>query len=425
MSDLSSLQQKYAELLIAIGVNLQPDQPLLVTAELAHADFVRSVVAMAYQAGARYVHVQWIDTPTDRARLLHSSEDNLDYVPDYEVNRFRQMTDERWARLALVGSEFPDGLADVPPERIRRTSVARRQKVRFYSDAMSANQIQWCVAAVPTAAWAEQIFPDLSPDEAVAELWTLLLQVCRIDQPDPVAAWQAHDATLTKVSDFMAANQVRSVRFVDAQTEADGLPRTDLTVGLTDSPAWVAASSQRPDGVRFLANIPTEEVFTTPHKMRVSGWVRTSKPAFPFERKVEDAYFRFEDGEIIDFSAVVGEDVLAEFFAIPGAKRLGEVSLVDDRSPINQAGIIFFETLFDENAVCHIAFGDAYPGGIEGGDEMEREKLDALGANVSDTHVDFMIGSSTMRVTGICADGSEVAIMEDGRFVDSVHQNKN
>ena len=420
MSNLVVLQQKYAELLIAIGVNLQPDQPLLVTAELAHADFVRDVVAVAYRAGARYVHVQWLDTPTDRARLLNSSEDNLNYVPEYEVSRFRQMTDERWARLALVGPEFPDGLADVSPERIRRTSVARRQKVRFYSDAMSANRIQWCVAAVPTPAWARQIFPDLPTDEAVAELWSILFQVCRIDQPDPVAAWQAHDATLTKVAEFMAANRVRSVRFVDTQTEADGKPRTDLTVGLTDSPAWVAASSQRPDGVRFLANIPTEEVFTTPHKMRVTGWVRTSKPAFPFERKVEDAYFRFEEGEVVEFSAVVGEDVLTEFFAIDGAKRLGEVSLVDDRSPINQAGIIFYETLFDENAVCHIAFGNAYPGGIEGGDEMERETLDALGANVSDTHVDFMIGSSTLGVTGVCADGSEVVIMQDGRFVAAV-----
>ena len=420
MTDIPSLQKKYADLLIAIGVNLQPDQPLLVTAELAHAEFVRDVVAVAYQAGARYVEVQWLDTPTDRARLLHSSDDNLDYVPEYEIARFRQMTDETWARLALVGPEFPDGLADVNPERMRRAAVARRQKVRFYSDAMSANQIQWCVAAVPTPAWAAQIFPDLPVDEAVAKLWTILLQVCRIDQPDPVAAWQAHDATLSKVSDFMAAKRVRSVHFVDSASGPDGLPLTDLTVGLTDRPAWVAASSQRPDGVRFLANIPTEEVFTTPHRMRVSGYVRTSKPAFPFERTVDDAYFRFEEGEVVEFTAAVGEDVLTEFFAIDGAKRLGEVSLVDDRSPINQAGILFYETLFDENAVCHIAFGDAYPGGVEGGDDMERTELDELGANVSDTHVNFMIGSSTLRVTGICEDGSEVAIMENGRFVEAV-----
>ena len=421
MSESKALQQhKYATLLIEIGVNLQPGQCLAIAAELAHAEMVRLLVAAAYDAGAKYVEVQWLDTLVYRARLQHSAENDLDYVPDFLVTQYRQYVDETWARLALVGPEFPDGLDDVAPESMRRANVARAGKLRFFFDAMTANKVQWCVAGVPTPAWAAQIYPDMAVEDAMAELWHTVLSVCRADLDDPVTAWQDHDANLTKVASFLMDNKVRTVHFVDTAAGSDGRPRSDLSIGLTDDPAWVAASSQRPDGVRFLPNMPTEEVFSTPHNLRTSGYVRTSKPAFPFERKVEDAYFRFEDGVVVEYTASVGQEVLDEFFAIDGAKQLGEVSLVDERSPINQAGVVFHETLFDENAVCHIAFGDAYPGGIQGGDEMERDALSAMGANHSDTHVDFMIGSPTMSVTGIKSNGETIAIMENGRFLPAV-----
>ena len=417
MQNLSEMMQRYVNLLLSVGINLQPAQSLHISAELAHAEMVRILIETAYQQGATYVDVQWVDIPSVRARLLHCADEHLDYVPDFDVTRYRQMTDESWARLALVGPEFPDGLADVNPEKMRRTAIARRSKMRFYADAMSANKIQWCVAAVPTPAWAAQVYPEMTSDEGMTHFWQTLFEICRIDQPDPVAAWQAHDVQLSKVSEFMAHQHIRSVRFLDERTGPDGKPNTDLTVGLTDRPVWVAASSQRPDGVGFIANIPTEEVFTTPHRLSTYGYVRTSKPAFPFERRVEDALFRFDSGQLIEWSAAVGQDVLDEFFAIDGAKYLGEVSMVDERSPINQAGILFYETLLDENAVCHIAFGDAYPGGIEGGDDMDRESLDAMGANYADVHVDFMIGTSTMSVTGFTASGDEIAVMNNGRFV--------
>jgi aminopeptidase len=408
--------EHYAELLIRIGVNLQPGQSLRVGGELAHADFIRTVTAAAYRAGARYVHVDWTDTPLARNRLLYSQLESLDFVPEYEVQRHRQMVDEHWARLALVGPEFPDLLQDVEPATMRRVSEARVQALRFYMQAQMAHQLQWCVAAVPTPAWAQKVFPDLPPAEAVDRLWAVILQTVRTDQPDPVAAWRQHDETLQGITRFLAQQQVRSLHFFDPTPGPDGKPATDLHMGLTDYPVWVAASSVTGQGVRFLPNMPTEEVFCAPHNARTEGYVRTSRPCFPFERRVEGAFFRFADGEVVEFRAEVGQEVLEQFFAIRGARRLGEVALVDVRSPIYQSGLTFFETLFDENAACHIAFGEAYPECIEGGNDRSEDELIELGVNQADTHVDMMIGTPTMNVTGRRLDGSEVPIMVAGQF---------
>ena len=418
MSD--QMLARYADLLLASGVNLQPGQSLTISAELGHAPLVRAAVAAAYRMGAPYVHVQWLDTLTMRAHAQHVHDDYLDDYPAFEIAARRQMVDETWARLAIVGPDDPDALSDVDPARLRRIMQVRRRVTRFYSDAQMANRFQWCVAAAPTPAWAAKVFPDLAPDAAEAALWELILRTCRVDQDDPVAAWQDHDAALNRVAASLMAQQVRALHFVDAALADDGRPATDLTVGLTAQPNWVAASSARPDDVRFLANMPTEEVFTTPHAGRVHGYVRTSKPCFPFEQRVEDAYFRFEDGAVVEFRAGTGQEILEQFFAIDGARRLGEVALVDVRSPINQAGVTFYETLFDENAVCHIAFGEAYPEGVVDGAAMSDEEQRAVGINKSDTHVDFMIGTPTMRVDGITADDCTVPIMRDGRFVADV-----
>jgi len=332
----------------------------------------------------------------------------------------REMTDDGWARLALVGPDFPNLLDDIEPSRIREASMSLREKIRFYLQAQMSNQFQWCVASVATVAWAKQVFPESSDAEGLEKLWELIFHTCRINEPDPVAAWQQHDHELNKVVKFMAEKQVRSVHFVDTTLADDGKPTTDLTVKLTDYPRWIAASSDTPKGINFFANIPTEEVFTTPDAQGTTGWVRTSKPTFPWEQEVNNGYFRFEAGEVVEYRAEKGQKVLDEFFAIEGTRRLGEVSLVDERSPINQTGLLFHEILFDENAVCHIAFGQAYSEGVEGCEKMSEEELKALGVNESAQHVDFMIGTSTMNVTGLCADGSKVAIMEQGRFVDDI-----
>ena len=414
--------RRYAEVLVKLGVNLQPGQSLRIGAELEHAPFVRIVTEEAYRQGAPYVQVDWADTPLARARMQYSSAENLSYFPEYEVAKARQMVDEGWARLALVGNEFPDLLKDVDPAAMRTVAVTRSQKLKFYMQAMMANQMQWCVAAVPTQAWAAKVYPDLAPDAALAELWTQVLRMVRVDQPDPVEAWTKHNVTLKGVADFLMRNKVHTLRFIDTKIGPDGLPATDLTVGMTDRPQWLGAAAQRPDGLSFLPNMPTEEVFSTPHNQRTEGYVRLSKPAFPFQREVRDGFFRFVNGEVVEFDAAEGREVLEQFFELDGTRRLGEVALVDVRSPVNRANVVFYEILFDENAACHIAFGEAYPDGVVNGSKLSEEELRSLGVNKADAHLDVMIGNETMRLIGIREDGSEVVIMERGEFVPAVTQ---
>ena len=409
----------YADLLVRTGVNLQPRQGLMVRAELGHASFVRQIVAAAYDAGASYVHVEWTDSPTLAATLTHAAVDELS-LPEFEIGRYRYFVDNGWARLSLVGDDFPTALAAVDPEALRTWSIKRSRSIKFYTQAMMANQLQWCVAGVPTPAWAKQVFPDKSEAEAVEALWATILRMVRADQPDPVAAWNALNRQLMGVATYLQDNRVHTLHFVDPTPGPDGKPATDLFIGLAERARWVGGASMTPAGVSFQPNMPTEEVFTTPHKERTHGYVRTSRPTFPMQREVRDAWFRFEAGEVVDFSAEVGEDVLAQFFVIDGARRLGEVSLVDTGSPVFQSCLLFYEILFDENAACHIAFGESYPECIEGGSLLSRDELAALGANFGDTHVDFMIGTAAMNVTGLGADGREIAIMQAGRFAETV-----
>ena len=416
-SALESQKREYARLLVGTGVNLQPGQSLRISAEIAHRGFVRRVAQVAYEAGAKYVQVDWIDTPTAKERFLHSQPEYLDYFPRYEIDRHQYMLDNRWARLALVGPEYPDVFDAIDPSAMRRAALIRSQMLKFYMDKVMANAVQWCVAAVPTRAWAVQVFPNLPGVDAVDQLWRQVLHICRVNMQDPSSAWLDHNTALNRVVGFLAQRDIRRVHFLDSVVDEDGIPRTDLTVGLTDQPVWLGAAAETPDGTVFFPNMPTEEVFSTPHRLRTDGWVRTSKPAYPFEREVTDAYFRFVDGEVVEYEAVRGKEVLDELFSIDGARRLGEVALVDIGSPVNQTGLMFYETLYDENATCHIAFGNAYPDGMQGGSALSEEELAAAGVNQSPSHVDVMIGTETMNVLGECGDGSTVAIMENGRFM--------
>ena len=419
-TDLAQRMVRYAELLIKIGVNLQPGQSLNIAADLGHRNFVKEVVAAAYRSGAKFVNLDWIDTPSTRMRYLHSKDEYLDELPDFLVAMRHEFVDHKWARLALIGDDFPNIFDDVEPALMQRVQKTRARLMRFFTEAQMSNRLAWCVAGVPTRAWAHKIYPHLPVDEAVAQLWNEILRLVRVDQPDPIAAWQQHDTNLRKVTQFMHKNQVCRVHFFDPVLADDGQPSTDLTIGLTARPVWVAASAITPEGVRFLPNMPTEEVFTTPHRLQADGYVRTSKPVFPFKREVREAYIRLEKGEVVEFRAKHGENVLKSFFEVAGTRRLGEVALVDVRSPVNQSGLVFYDTLFDENAVCHIAFGKAYPEGMAGATDMDEAARVEAGVNASDAHEDMMIGTPTMNVTGICADGSHVMIMQNGQFVDAV-----
>ena len=414
------LKRRYAELVVGVGVNVQPGQRVLISAEVVARDFVTLLMDACYAAGSPFVAVQWREPLTARSRLLHAPDEHVAEVPDYEVARFRQMADEGWARIAITTSEFPDLLDDVDPGRMMRQRAALAERLDFYVEAQMSNQLPWCVVATPSPGWAAKVFPDLDAAEGVARLWDLILKMVRADRDDPVAAWREHAAGLQAIGTWMGERRIRAIRYHDATPAADGVASTDLTVGLTDAPRWLGGSSSTQAGIAFMANMPTEEVFCTPHNARVDGWVRTSKPVFVMEREIRGAIFRFRDGELVEAHAEHGDDVLQRFLEIPGARRLGEVSLVDVRSPVNQTGVVFRNTLFDENAVCHIAFGKAYAECVEGVQTMSSAEREAFGVNESDTHEDFMIGTPTMDVDGIDADGETVPIMRAGRFVDEV-----
>ncbi len=415
-------QHIYAHLLICLGVNLQPGQALRIRAELVHREFVRMLATQAYEAGARLVDVEWIDPLLVATRLQHSRQEYLSYLPEFEAARAREILDTDWAIISVSGSEYPSAFDAVDPELMRTAMAAQFQKLAFWRAGLMRNELAWCVCAAPTPAWAQKVFPDLPAEEAVQALWREILAAVRADQPDPIAAWSEHDSKLKQLTAYLEKRQVRSLHFFDPAPGEDGKPRTDLIVGLTDRPRWLAGSGTTAKQLTFFPNMPTEEAFSTPHRQRAQGWVRSSRPGFPFQREVRDAYFRFEDGEVVEFRAEHGEEILAQYFEIPGTRRLGEVALVDTESPIFQSGLIFHNILFDENAACHIAFGKAYPGGVQNGDSLGEEELLSVGVNQSDMHQDFMIGTTTMNITGIDADGEPVPIMEQGRFPAEVFQ---
>lgn len=417
---MGDAMERYAELIVRTGINLQPGQSVRIGGELAHAGLIRALARQAYSAGARYVHVDWQDALTTKQRLLHGQREDLEFFPNYEVQRHQEMVDDGWARIALVGPEAPDAYDDVDPGAMRTTSSARARAIKFYMQAMMANQSQWCVAGAVTPAWAAKVFRQLDPAAAQEKLWEVIYHTCRVDTPNPVAAWAEHDRRLKAAVKYMADHDIQGVRFLDRQTGPDGRPRTDLTVWLTQRPQWIGAAATTPGGVSFFPNMPTEEIFSTPDANRTEGYVHLSKPAFPFEREVRNARFVFEKGEVVQFEAEIGQDVLEQYFQIDGTRRLGEVALVDVRSPVNQADVVFYETLYDENAACHIAFGQAYPDGVVGGNTLSEEELTRLGVNKSDSHQDVMIGTATMDVIGLQANGSDVPVMRQGQFVPAI-----
>jgi aminopeptidase len=420
MASLETQIEGYARLILSQGVNLQPGQALSIRAELVHRDFVRLLTQTAYSMGARYVEIDWQDPVLDRIRAKTSALEHLTYAPDYLVQRGEDRLQSGWASISITGREDPDVFEGVDAAAMQQMYASFRAKLRSYYKGVMANQIAWCVCAASTPAWAQQVFPDAAPAEAETKLWAAILAAARADQDDPSAAWQAHQQKMGTVAAYLNRNDVRTLHFVDDVLDEEGKPRTNLTIGLTDKPLWLAGGSKTATGIEFSPNIPTEETFSTPHRLRTEGWVRTSMPFFTLEQKVEDAYFRFEEGKLVAFHAATNEAVLTQFFDVPGTRYLGEIALVDVNSPIYRSGILFYDTLFDENAACHIAFGRAYPNGLQGSEALNDDELLAAGVNDSPLHQDIMFGSPTLRLTGTCADGRQIPIMAQGRYVDAI-----
>ncbi|WP_424237726.1 aminopeptidase [Bhargavaea ginsengi] len=399
---------KYAELAVKVGVNIQPGQPLYIGASTDSAEFVRLVTKKAYEAGARHVFVDWSDDEISRLRYELAPEDSFSDFPSWIPQMREELVGLNAAFMNIV-SQSPDLLKGVDPMRIASFQKAAGQALESYRQAVQSDKVSWTVIAAPSKAWAAKVFADLPEEDQVPALWEAIFKAVRADVEDPVEAWKKHDETLHEKADHLNKRKYTKLHYT--------APGTDLTIGLPEGHIWAGAGSINAQGASFMANMPTEEVFTVPHKDRIDGFVSSTKPLSYGGNIIDQFKITFKDGRITEVEAEQGEDVLKHLIeADEGAKSLGEVALVPHSSPISTSGLLFYNTLFDENASNHLAIGSAYAFCIEGGKEMNSEELKKHGLNQSITHVDFMIGSDKMDIDGILEDGTAEPILRGGEW---------
>ncbi len=403
--------RKYANLLVHIGVNITEGDLLHFTVNVTDDPNIRKLahytVEAAYQAGAKYVDVQWTDEVTSKLRILHAADDTLDYVPEWFIKKVESYAEAGVARLVTFGRD-PQLFAGLDSNKVTTMQRAGRAATAYLVPKLIDENV-WCGAAIATQPWADVVFPDLPADERVPKLWDAIFAATRVTEDDPVAAWKAHQQDLVNRGKYMTEKQYTALHL-----KGDG---TDFTIGLPKGHVWSGGGSDHSSGKRFAPNIPTEEIFTMPHRDRVNGTVKATKPLSYNGNIIEDFSFTFKDGRVTGFEAKTGGDVLQGLIDTDeGAKHLGEVALVPHSSPISQSGILFFNTLYDENAACHIALGRAYAKTIEGGTEMDEDQFVEAGGNVSQTHVDFMIGNHDVDIDGITIDGEREPVMRQGEW---------
>jgi len=406
--DFNKMLGKYADVIVRVGLNIRAGQRLIIYSGILNYSLVRLVVSSAYAAGARYVDVIWTDEETDHIHLKNAPLEAIGETTNWQTGGIEEFITNGDAYLG-IGSRNPDIFSDVDPERLAVYRKAWAQKAEKISQLISRDAINWSVAAMPSADWAQKIFQDTTSKRAIDKLWDAIFQSCRVDQPDPIAAWEMHIAELLKRSEYLNAKKYTALYYK--------APNTDLTVGLPERHKWISARMKAENGVAFIANLPTEEVFTMPHKDKVNGTVSSSRP-FVLSGSIVDGFtVTFENGKITNIVAKKGEENIRKLIEVDdGASRIGEIALVPHSSPISQRGHLFYNTLFDENAASHIAIGNAYRFTMNGGDKMTDEEFQANGGNVSLTHNDFMIGSAEMDIDGITADGTREPVMRQGEW---------
>jgi len=402
------LLDAYARLTVRTGLNIQKGQQLLITAPLDAVPLVRRVTEHAYKAGASLVTTIYADDETTLSRYRHAPEEAFDDAPGWLFNGMAEAFKGGAARLAIAG-ENPALLAGQDPLKLSRANKARSRAYRPALELITGFAINWCVIAAATPAWAKSVFPGLPENEAMDSLWRAIFACTKADLPDPIAAWETHNADLRRRTDFLNERRYRALKYKG--------PGIDLMLGLAEDHFWKGGGGTALNGVFCNANIPTEEVFTAPHKDMVDGTVRSSKPLSYQGSLIDGIKVRFERGRIVDMSAEKGEDAFRNLISTDeGAARLGEVALVPHSSPISKSGIIFNNTLFDENAASHIAVGQSYTENIRDGSKRSKEELAALGANASLVHVDWMIGSGELDVDGILPSGAVEPLMRKGEW---------
>ncbi|HGF7612328.1 TPA: aminopeptidase [Enterococcus faecium] len=406
LSDFNELLKKYARLIAETGVATEKGHTVVLQISVDQAPLARLITQEAYKLGAAEVIVQWTDDQIQREFLLHAATDRIENVPQSKIDQADEWLEKGASRISVVSAD-PDAFAGVDSQRVASYQAAAGKALMNLRKATQANKVSWTVVAAAGKQWAAKVFPDLPKEEQVDALWDQIFKTTRVYEEDPVLAWKKHDEKLAKKAEELNQEQFSALHYT--------APGTDIIIGLPKNHLWEGAGSYNARGEKFMANMPTEEVFTAPDSHRVDGYISSTKPLSYAGTIISGMKFTFKDGKVVDFSAEQGEDVLAKLLDTDeGARRLGEVALVPDPSPISQSGIIFFNTLFDENASNHLALGSPYAFSVKGGTEMSDEELAEAGLNRSQTHVDFMVGSDKMDIDGIREDGSTVPIFRNG-----------
>ncbi|NMG39588.1 aminopeptidase [Chelativorans sp. ZYF759] len=399
---------RLAEVAVKVGLRLERGQDLLLTAPVEALPLVRRIAVHAYEAGAGVVTPLLSDPELSLARFRHAEEQSFDRAPTWLYDGMGKAFDENTARLAIVGDD-PMLLANEDPEKVGRANKANSIAYTPARERITGFNINWNIIAWPGTAWAMRVFPELSADEAVSRLADAIFAASRVDTEGAVTRWEEHNAALKQRSDWLNGQNFHALHFTG--------PGTDLTVGLADGHEWMGGASQAKNGIICNPNIPTEEVFTTPHAARVEGHVSSTKPLSHQGSLIDDIRVRFEGGRIVEAQASRGEKVLEKLLdSDEGARRLGEVALVPHGSPISQSGLLFYNTLFDENAACHIALGQCYAKCFRDGGSLTREQIAERGGNESVIHVDWMIGSAEIDIDGVHQDGSRVPVFRKGEW---------
>jgi aminopeptidase len=410
--DFETCLDRYADLLISWALNIQPGQPLYIGAEPIHRHFCQKLAKRAYEKGASFVSVDYVDPELSRLRIQETlQEDDLAYVPKWLPGRYHEMLDDKAAVVRLVGSENPDALSDQDPKRVNKQQLAFRKTLkRYYEEGVGKGIVAWNVCAHPTPAWAKKVFPDLEPEAACKKLWEEVFKICRVDRPDYIEAWDEHNRLLKKRGAILDELKIKALHFVG--------PGTDLRVYLSPKARFKGGNDLSGRNVYFEPNIPTEECFTTPDYRLTEGKARVTRPVNVNGKLIEGLELEFKNGEIVHFSAKKGEATFREYISCDeGAKRLGEVALVGCDSPIFQTGHIYQEILFDENAACHIAVGFAYTFCLKGGESMNEAELKEVGCNKSACHLDMMISDESVDVFAESYLGTVTPLIKKGNWV--------
>ena len=400
--------EQYADLTVYVGLNVQKGQLIVINTTTDTLEFTRLVVKKAYEAGAKRVQVNYEDPVLTRTHFELAPDEAFQEYPEWSVVQRDEVINTGGAFL-WIDAEDPDLLTGIPTKRLADSQKSAGKALERYRQAVGTDKVAWSIVAIPSPKWAQKVFPDLPAEKQMDALWQAIFKTVRIGEGDAVEAWKNHIALLEQ-----RAAQLNDKRYVKLQYTAPG---TELTIELPDKHIWMSGASKTPQGNPFIANMPTEEVYTVPLKHGVDGKVRNTKPLVYQGNVIDGFTLTFEKGKIVEAKAETGQELLDEMIAADeGAAYLGEVALVPHHSPISDSNILFYNTLFDENASNHLAIGDSYPTCYEGARDLERNQLAAIGLNTSIVHEDFMIGSNSMDIDGITADGSKEPIFRNGNW---------